>query len=298
MKIGPFDHRRYHGAAVIFERFLSPFFLEYEHEIDEKLRAAHVEAKKHVWTFSLYLITEGSKVTGEKALAAVSLLMRLSGLSSTGNDESVLSSAEMLGNAIDAGLQKRALGARATTTQGCEEESPPLAVEDGGEDEGEEEVEVVVEEVVEDSMTPEEQELLADFLDIMNEGVYLNVSTETSVPHLRIVTLSSDRQRLLWSNLRDLRHAERNASSLHLCTASQCSSSEEDGLFVALSCGSDPVVTFEAQDADVHGVLRVGMRLLLLDAHGRARDLLRPVLSRSRPRQLHAAFRAIAASAR
>jgi len=225
---------RYQGARLIFERIVSPYFLQYEDEIDSQLLLAQVEARKHVWTFSIYLLTEGSKMAGEKTMAAVGLFLRLAGLSlgTTVVEDQMIAVASAMGQAVDKGLGEVA------------SKSLPKPTATAGEihaTSNSKEVDEAAEEFTEgegwgvrgedcfglddaENLSAEEAGLLVDFLSIMNDGVYLNVSSnnvasaQRSIPLLRIVTLSKDRWRLLWTNLRDLRSRSSVASSLHLCT--------------------------------------------------------------------------------
>jgi hypothetical protein len=246
---------RFQGAHKIYDSVVKPYFLEYEEEIDTQLLIAQREARKHVWTFSIYLLTEGSKVAGEKTMAAVSLFLRVAGLSSSstlGGDEMAVV-ADAMGKAVESGLggvadktvpQSGSLrGSDRARDGGKDEEGTadgkggvtgdaPICAPIDAPSEAPSEAPIDAPDGSErdccsddEFLTAEEEGLLVDFLNIMNDGVYLNVSTMTqassaqhSVPLLRIVTLSDDRWRLLWTNLRDLRNRSSAASSLHLCT--------------------------------------------------------------------------------
>mmetsp|Transcript_34714 Transcript_34714/g.44770 ORF Transcript_34714/g.44770 Transcript_34714/m.44770 type:complete len:282 (+) Transcript_34714:473-1318(+) len=118
----------------------------------------------------------------------------------------------------------------------------------------------------------EARDLLEDFLSVIEDGIYLNVSTTQpdSSPRLRIVTLSINRWRLLWSNLRQ----KGNTSSLHLATVS---SIDTRPLCISLVSNLEPkVVSFEAQGDEVHDVLSEGLRLLVGHVREKAKQVLMP----------------------
>jgi hypothetical protein len=258
---------RFEGAAKLYDRLVIPYFLEYEEQIDERLSEAGVEAKRHLSTFVMYLVTEGSKLAGEKSMAGVSLFLRLTGFSAVlgekdqVNENTVYAVATVVGDVIqdhipvaeikeesktsDKRIRSKSAkssisklrvdvaeeGLSGSKSERIQELSiEPMEVDmaeekyneekykeeekEGGVDEGKVEDE---EDEEEELVRAEEgRELLDDFLAVIEDGIYLNVSKADpdSSPRLRIVTLSGDRWRLLWSNLRQ-RGA---ASSLHLCT--------------------------------------------------------------------------------
>ena len=291
---------RYQGAAVLYERVIEPYFLEYEEQLDEHIHVAHDTAKRHIWSFFVYLLTEGSKMVGEQTRRTLTLALRVAGLSSA-NDE------VDLGRNMAAAVSQAAEGAYVAAEKWSSSElarsteciATKMSVDDiereniGNvrharpeetnmeENEEEEEEEQEQQQQQQQQVYNEEDAaLLEDFQELLQNGVYLNISSRThAAPRLRLLTVSDDRWRLLWSNLRDLRSQQSAASSLHLLTILRIAVPRP--LCVSLSTYLDEdCVTFEAQDDEVHNALSAGLQLVVADAKQRSGGLF-STLSRS-----------------
>ena len=331
---------KFQGAALLYNRVLQDLFLEYEEQIDDQITSAQMEARKHVWSFLVYLVAEGTKIAGEKSSNALALFLRMSTFGSSQDvvdDDTVLAVASAITSAVNDDLNKKvpATTERTSVSSGtlitdasssgkCEVERnritsgiisghdtgdnrAPKSGDFGSKSNGEEievlEADTNVDEAklasAEEADVKEEanEDLLNDFLNVMEDGIYLNVSTAESPSQmrLRIVTLSDDSYRLIWIKLRDLRKANNTASSLHLCTVSATCIPRD--LCVSLSTVQDgsEAVSFEAQSSEVHDVLSAGLVLLVTDAHTRGKIQLEPFFASFRHRILTGAFRCLAA---
>jgi hypothetical protein len=345
---------KFHGAALLYDRILQQLFLEYEEQIDDQITSAQTEARKHVWSFLVYLVAEGTNIAGEKSAKALSLFLSLSGLGSgSGEDvgeDAVMLVASAVASAVEKNLDKATAAAEGQTristvalkadagssksgdrksgdsgdsksgesksgdskssdsksgdtdsgySKGGDAGGGGAEVENETSDSGKEEVTAEANEEEATAEAEEEEanaDLLSDFLRVMDDGVYLNVATAEAPGQvrLRIVTLSDDTFRLLWTNLRDLRKASNTASSLHLCTVTATSTPRD--LCVSLSTTQElEAVSFEAQGSEVHDVLSAGLALLVADAHLRGRAQLAPLAASCRRRVLAETFCRLAA---
>lgn len=361
---------KFQGAALLYDRVLQQLFLEYEEQIDDQITSAQMEARKHVWSFLVYLVAEGTKLAGEKSTKALSLFLRLSGLGAGREDageDAVLAVASAVASVVEKNLDKAtavAEGQTRTSTVALKADaensrrgdsksgdsksgdssdsesgdggdsksgesgdsksgdssdsksgdSSGLGSGDSGElggvdldvgdvDGGDEEAEEANPDAAKAEVAAEAEEeakanaeLLSDFLRVMADGVYLNVSTAEAPGQvrLRLVTLSDDTFRLLWTNVRDLRNANNTASSLHLCAVTAAFVPRDLCVSLATAQGLE-AVAFEAQGREVHDVLRAGLALLVADAHARGRAQLAPLQASCRRRVLAETFRNLAA---
>ena len=332
---------KFQGAALLYDRVLQDLFLEYEEQIDDQITSAQMEARKHVWSFLVYLVAEGTKIAGEKSSNALALFLRMSTFGSTQDvvgEETVLAVASAITSAVNDDLDKEVTSkkeqtpnssgtsiANASSTSKGEVERNRIksgldgdrvtadnsAARDGDFDrtlnKGDEvlvpEANIIVDEAklasADDASEKEEADadLLNDFLNVMEDGIYLNVSTAESPSQmrLRIVTLSDDSFRLIWIKLRDLRKANNTASSLHLCTVSAtCTPRNLCVSLYTVQDGSE-AVSFEAQSSEVHDVLSAGLAILVTDAHTRGKIALEPFFSSLNHRVLSGAFHRLAA---
>lgn len=197
---------RFQGAARLYDGVVAGWFSRYESQIDEQLSDAQSHAKKELWAFLLFIVTEASQLVDKKVISIFSRLFGIHNDLDMGavTEESVLAVTSAMGKAFENNILKTSLGT--AIIESPEKKSVPLPVS----------VHPEADSFEVDSVEGT-SELLCDFVNLMNDGVYLNVSCAASeFPRLRIVTLSKDRWRILWANLQELRSG--SSSSLHICT--------------------------------------------------------------------------------
>jgi len=279
-----------------------------------RLQALKPKLEGTYGVFFMYLVAEGSKIAGEKSTKALSLVLSLAGIKAGrgGSEEVAVAVASAVATTVESSLDKATAAAEEQTRTAANlaaTNDPGVGVSGlitsishsaAASCSSTKNSSVAAKEPNNDdseclgNVAEEEEfngELLSDFLSVMDDGVYLNVSTADSPGQvrLRIVTLSEDTFRLLWTNLRDLRKANNTASSLHLCTVAAIDAPRE--LCVSLSTPRcQEAVSFEAQGSEVFDVLHAGLGVLVADARKRGYLQLAPLAASCRRRFLAEAF--------